>query len=504
MDIKAEIGLTAQSPATNAISPVLLLILDDFHRRKISYCYWKSSRRVYGALTGEHDLDLLIAREDQNRCAMILLECGLKPFPSVFHRDHPAIQSFLGYDDLAGNLVHLHLHFEIVTGSQLLKNYRLPWKDAVLARAIAHPALPIQILDPASEALLLVVRAGLELRRGDLVTLRQWAATTRKFAMDREELATRCDREALRDRTVELLGADFADMVTAAFYDGRPLEDQRRLRRRIEKRLSPYRTYSSLEAQLRSAGRTILWALGNLNKRLLQLPRPWSRRVPGGGAIVAITGVDGSGKTTVVAAMQEWLGSEIDVVPIYFGTGAGRPSLLLRPLKWAAPLFTRAFATSSKKASRGENRSRLLYRVLLTIWAVFVALEKRSKLVAARRGANRGLIVLTDRYPQNEILGFNDGPLLIRLTGIPQWLRRFEAGVYSLARRLPPDLVIKLHVAPTTAQMREPDMNPSVIRERIEAMRRVNFAAKRIVDIDAERPLAEVLSAIKHEIWCLL
>jgi len=138
------------------------------------------------------------------------------------------------------------------------------------------------------------------------------------------------------------------------------------------------------------------------------------------------------------------------------------------------------------------------------VWAVAVALDKRKKLIAARRGTSRGLIVLTDRYPQNEILGFNDGPLLTRLTVVPHWLRRFEAAVYALARRLPPDLVIKLVVAPETVARREPEMEEVIIRHRVAALPRLEFPGARVVCVDAERPLAEVMRTIKREIWRLI
>lgn len=507
IDIQRELNLTTQSRAGSSVSPIWLTVLHDFHRKKISYCCWKSSRNVHSVLTAEGDLDLLIAREDQHRCEIILLERGLKLFPPIPSRDHPAVLSFLGYDDLTGRLVHIHLHFRLVAGERLFKNYRLPWEDVILGRATQHPTLPIKILDPASEALLLVIRSCLELRRWDPVTLRHWAGTTRKFAMDREKLIADVDRGTLHDLAAHLMGEDLAMKIVDALYSKEPLEYQRSLKRHVERHLAPYRTYNTVEARLRAAGRAVVWMTGGLNKQLLHLPRPWGRRAPGGGAVVAIIGVDGSGKSTVVAAIRAWLGSEIDIIPMYFGTGDGRPSLLLHPFKIMVPLVTRLLKTRPKGSSHGTISSHgpgFLYRMLLPIWAIVVAREKQSKLLAARRGANRGLIVLTDRYPQNEILGFNDGPLLVRLSGVPEWLRRFEASAYALAHRLPPDLVIKLQVTPRTAEAREPNMDPSVIRERIEAMQHLNFSARRVVDINAEQPLAEVIRKTKHEIWRLL
>ncbi len=218
-------------------------------------------------------------------------------------------------------------------------------------------------------------------------------------------------------------------------------------------------------------------------------------------------GVDGSGKSTAVKAIRAWLKNEVDVMPVYFGTGDGKPSLLLVPLKLALPLVTRLMGAKPKGSSHGNVSDQgpgPVYSVLLMIWATVLAIEKRGKLLDARRGAERGLLVLTDRYPQDEIPDFNDGPLLPRLSKAPHWMRRFEANAYALARRLPPDLVLKLIVTPETAARREPDMKPALIERRIEYVRKLTFAGAPSVLIDAEQPLEHVILAIKQEIWRIL
>jgi hypothetical protein len=500
-------GGIVRSREDNPVLPILLVVLGELNERKISYCYWKSSQRLQFALGGFGDLDLLIGKEDLHRAEAILLEHEFKSFPSVSGRDHPAISSFLGYDELSGQLIHLHLHFRLIVGERLLKNYRIPWEEIILSQAIIHPTLPVRILDPLSEALLVVVRACLELRRLDPISFRSWEATKDKFALDRGELSARIDPLMLSKFATECFGDDLGHHVTEAIYSDQPLELLSDLRRRVERHFAPYRTYNAAEARVRSIGRAVLWLAGGLNKRILHLPRTSNRRAPGGGSVVAVIGVDGSGKTTVVATIREWLGSETDVVPMYFGTGEGRPSLLLRPLKLLIPFITRFIRAKPKGASHGSISDRApgrLYGVLLMVWAVAVAIEKRKKLIAARRGANRGLIVLADRYPQNEILGFNDGPLLNRLTNLPRWIGRFETAAYALAQRLPPDLVIKLEVTPETAAKREPSMSPTVIEERIASIKRLTFHSRRVKSIDAEQPLADVVAAVKREIWCLL
>ncbi|MGY0575733.1 hypothetical protein ACTGJ9_035755 [Bradyrhizobium sp. RDM12] len=171
------------------------------------------------------------------------------------------------------------------------------------------------------------------------------------------------------------------------------------------------------------------------------------------------------------------------------------------------PLIAPLFKTKPKGSSHGKISDRppsRVYSALMAIWATATAIEKRSKLSAAHRGARRGLVVVTDRYPQNEIAGFNEGPLMPRLVGIPLWLRRFEAKAYSLAERLPPDIVIKLVVPPEVCARREPDMDPAVITQRIAAIPRLAFSGARVVSIDAQQPLADVIRAVKKEVWRIL
>jgi hypothetical protein len=500
-------GAIVRLPFDDATLALLLTTLSGFHRQEISYCYWKSSKRIQSVLAGEADLDLLVARDDQHRAQAILLERGFKLFPSVAMRDHPSILSYLGYDEPSGRLIHIHLHLRLIVGERLHKNYRIPWETEILARAVPHPTLAVKIMDPASEAVLLAVRACLELGRLDPVTLRGWRTMLARFELDRKRLADTLDRTQLTSRACQLLGDDLGAMVASAISGEEPLEKSRHLRRAIRRHFAPYRMYNAFEARLRSAARAVHWAAGGLNKFHLHLPRPWSRRAPGGGCVVALVGIDGSGKSTVSAAIRAWLGSEIDVMPVYFGTGGGRPSLLLRPFKLMVPLLTPLLKNKPKGSSHGKVSTAppgLLYSPALTVWAAVVAREKRTKLLAARRAASRGLVVMTDRYPQNEITGFNDGPLLTRLAWTPSWLKEWEASAYDLAERLPPDLVIKLVASPETIASREPDMDTAVIEKRTGDLPRLAFSGASIVAINAEQPLADVIRAAKQAIWRIL
>jgi hypothetical protein len=61
-----------------------------------------------------------------------------------------------------------------------------------------------------------------------------------------------------------------------------------------------------------------------------------------------------------------------------------------------------------------------------------------------------------------------------------------------------------LIAAPELIAVREPTMNPAVIRSRTAAMSRLAFAGSSVAAIPAGQPAADVLRAAKAEIWRML
>jgi len=81
MDAPYDIDMIRRSCTEDAVPPGLVEVFNEFHRQHVSYCYWKSSRRIYEVLAGAGDVDLLVARTDQHRVQAILAERDFKLFP---------------------------------------------------------------------------------------------------------------------------------------------------------------------------------------------------------------------------------------------------------------------------------------------------------------------------------------------------------------------------------------------------------------------------------------
>jgi thymidylate kinase len=145
----------------------------------------------------------------------------------------------------------------------------------------------------------------------------------------------------------------------------------------------------------------------------------------------------------------------------------------------------------------------LIGRVL---WALSLAREKRQRLETAWRARNRGLIVITDRFPQAQIAGFNDGPLLRkRAENGGSLLRRaaaIEEKTYLLAKRQAPDLVVRLRISPEVAVARKPEMTESEVARRDAAIASMIWPEEtRVIDVDGSQPLEDVLRQVLLAIW---
>jgi hypothetical protein len=505
-DAAASLG-AALAPSAEGAAPAKIFraLLAAFEHESVSYCYWKSARRVQLSLGGRSDLDLLVSRRDRQRAVAVLERQGFKFWPDTPGLDHPALVNFLGYDEASGVILHVHMHFRLVVGHSLMKSFRVPIEDRVLSRSAMHSSLPIRVLDPADEALLLIVRANLDMRGDDPVALRRWRALERKYAEDIAVLFDRTDVASVRASAEEIFSPALSESIAGRLHAA-SLRNYG-LRRAIARELSPFRAYGRAEGMVRGAWRSVRLAASAFNRRAFGRPRLPRRRAPGGGVIIAFAGVDGSGKSTQVAQTRKWLSAEIDVLPLYFGSGDGAPSMLFRPFKAAARLVARMIRVKPKGASHGEVSDRPpgpLYSVLFAIWAIAVALDKRHKLAVAQRAVARGIVVVADRYPQNENAQFNDGPLLHRLEWTPQWLRRFETSIYASARHAPPDLVIRLRVGPEAVARREPDMRRDVILRRVAWLDELTFGGAHVVTVDGARSLAEVTRIARRAVWDVL
>lgn len=202
--------------------------------------------------------------------------------------------------------------------------------------------------------------------------------------------------------------------------------------------------------------------------------------------VIALTGCDGSGKSTLAAELVARLREQGPTEPLYLGQSSGRIGEWIHTLPVFGPSFARYLVRKSDRvhdrpsAPPGNLTALVIY--LLSRWRA----HKFRRMLAMCR---RGVLVVTDRYPQAETPGFRfDGPQLAKTTGGNWWVRKLRASerrLYEWMATGVPLLVIRLNVDAETAHARKPDHKLAALREKIAAWPHLTFNGARILDLDA-------------------
>ncbi|HXV72229.1 MAG TPA: hypothetical protein VEB69_12635 [Acidimicrobiia bacterium] len=491
--------------ATRHSTPSALFArLDD---EGIVYCHWKSNSHLDAALEGLTDLDLLFDRTQVDAIHTIFSETGFKRFVTDRSRSHPGTEDFLGVHPENGNLVHLHVHYELHTGPRHLKNYRLPWASQILATRVKDPVSGVYTADPAQELLLLVVRAAMKVRARDrLKPLLGKNAVAADLTAEFDWLIARIGREAPVHIAAEVLGGRVSGLVASCVESRLTFNDLVRLRRALKASLRPYSIHGPLTAVLQRFGRELHWLAGSINRKWLKGPYRYARTPASGGLLVAFVGSDGSGKSTVVAKLHRWLGGKVDVMPVYLGSGKGRGSLL----RWPLQQVKKTMRGRGRRPGSGVNGSTRRITTDRVVWALALAREKSRKLKRAGRAREKGLIVICDRYPQTQTDGMIDGPLLSSWLSSENTTRRvlaeWERRPYLLAESLGPDVVLRFDVPSDLARSRRSEVDAETFELRRNVVMDLRFPNARygLISIDAARDLDSVLVDVKQTIWSLI
>jgi thymidylate kinase len=236
----------------------------------------------------------------------------------------------------------------------------------------------------------------------------------------------------------------------------------------------------------------------------------------GGGAVIAFVGSEASGKSTVLAATERWLGEHFTIERVHAGKPPSSllsvlPNVFLPALRAVFPEQRSTQIDVRRTSQAASSRNDDPFPPLFAIRSVLLAYDRRRLLTGAHARAANGTIVLCDRYP-SMTTGAPDSTQLSTsanaTAGRP--LRRWLAGV---ERRLyqqipPPDLVFHLK-APLELTLERNRSRGKTEPEQLVRLRHaqtstLSFERSRVYEIDTRQPLAESLHDIRQLIWSSL
>lgn len=498
----------AELPAVGIVARLCQSLLEE----KIAYCHWKSNNALDRSACGDNDLDLLVDPADATRFTAILGRLGYRRVNAPLDKQIPGVEDFFGFDEPSGRLIHVHAHYQLALGHDLTKNVRLPIERAYLESSVQGSLF--RVPSPEFEYILFVVRMVLKHLTWDAVLWREGTLKSKERA-ELSFLEAQIDSAQVADilkRHLPYIDPAVFNGCADSLHPGRPLWRRIRAGRRM---LASLGTNARLSGPIDAAVK--LWRRVALAVRRRIYGRSSKYCLASGGAVVAIVGGDGAGKSTAIDALHAWLSKDLQVAKVHMGKPAwSRTTKLVRAvLKIGNWLGLYPVETSFEETLSQRSLVSPAYPWLLR--EVCRARDRYWTYVETRRFAAPGGIVILDRFP-HPLIQLMDGPQTARFLGrlaekphSRQWLRpnrtsrlaralvRLEESYYR--QIVPPGLLIVLRVDPEIAVQRKTDENAALVRERSTEIWKLDWDGTRAHVLDASRPRAEVLSQLQSLLW---
>ena len=483
---------------------------DTLNQRGIRYCHWKSNSRLELSLAGHTDLDLLVDPEHKGLFKQVLVGQGIKPLLAPVDKQYPGLEHYLGFDEQTGRLFHLHVHYSMVLGEQFVKNYSLPLEKQFLDSTRLSKG--VKVPSRELELIVLCLRALLKYRDRDVIkdlyTIRS-PGIPEHILNEITGLIAQTTLEQIQATLTTLSIAiqpeivmDFVKTISDNPRNGRELF---RLRSKVRKELRPYQRRHRIFASL-----SYFKQLGF--KMLLQRSKPDRQMtLPNGGRMIALVGVDGSGKSTLSSALTKWLGWKVNT--LFYYLGSKQPSVWTN---WSYILFRMA-RRSHRELSAKIGKNNFIIKALISLRQIFLALhylfvgyDRGKRYQLAKREAGKGSVVVFDRFPFQAPL---DGPEIHLidngfLNPISRYLSRVEQKIYHKFKYV--DLLILLNVNPEISLQRKPDHSHETIKAKNIALNGIQSHLAEDsenwnwVEINADQPLEDVLLLTKRLVWANL
>ncbi|MGW8281870.1 MAG: hypothetical protein ACWGON_01110, partial [Gemmatimonadota bacterium] len=436
---------------------------------------------------------------DQPALLEILGRLGFREADPPPEKDADGTRSFFGFDPGVPRLIHVHVHYLLMVGHDLSKGYRLALERQFLASS--RESGPFRVPSPELEYVAFVIR--MILKRGTLDSiLRGRGRLTAREAAELDWLESRADRGP-----------------AAALLDGRLGGLDIGTFGRCRDALRPESSAVGLwrcgrETRKALAGRSPRSPMADAGRRLGRIARYRARkasagRAPrhtpvGGGLIVALVGSDGSGKSTALQAIEDWLAPDLDVLRVHLGRPEwSRTTTFVRGGLKLGRMAARPFRHRSSRGRRGAAEPEAptltdLARLTCT------ARDRRRVYREAAAAAARGRIVLCDRFPLSGLMEM-DGPQVgsqiagTRAGPIARFLQRREEHYYAPFD--PPDVLFVLRISTEAALDRKPEDDPERVILRSREILAIDWSGTDAIVLDASRSAEEIAAEIKQRLW---
>lgn len=462
-------------------------------QKKVRFASWKNNHELDLSLSGETDIDLLLHPSDTHIMFDLLNEYGFVEgrakvinYPFVFH--------YYCYDAQLEKLIHIHLYAKLITGESDIKNYHFPIEAALLERVVLDKrGLPV--LHPSDQLLIFLLRHYIKIScipglRSYIKDKKSYNDEFNAISMDVVE-----SEGMLPSKNLVIDGLNFSKLTK--IYNSNFLF-QCIVGLKVRFILSGFSRYNLIENFYQRYAQVVYRLL---NKLFFKRKKHFSDQ----GKFIAITGLDGTGKSSTVAYLNKLFSGSFDCKVIH--VGKPKPTLLtipfrgvLKTLKFFVNKNNTGGVTTKVDIAKPTSIARaLMYTVL--------AYERYKATKQAVKLSCRGSLVVADRFP-SENIGVMDSRRIILTKNSPyiiKLLSNLETRFYESCGM--PDLLLNLKVPIEVSlernrnRVKEGKETDEQIRERYRINSNLTYKAYSVIEVDMDREKSECMRDVCSLIW---
>lgn len=493
-------------------------LYNEWEAAGVEYCHWKSNEHLDEGLNGLTDMDVLASKANLEICREKLKELKFLNTNPQFGSRYSDVEEWIGFDEETGKLVHLHLHYKIVTGKKHVKEYVLPFEKITLANAIKDKVEDVFIMDPNLEIIILYVRLVLKtLERKYLKALMGEFVIPKDYQLEINYLKGIIDFNKVEDYCKQIFLDDYKDIILIIKYTELDAKSFCKFSKLIRKNLKKGRLYPGAIAWTISIYSKVIIKLKVILRYKLNKKSILRKTIKNIGIDITFVGSDGAGKSTLAKDIIEWLSWKIDCESFYLGSGDHYNTLYSRFVKTinskAKRIREKNRQVSSKqiiKEVTEKNKNSIIkkfYDIFNMFYLLNISKRAYKNLIKAKSYVNKGGVAIYDRFPQNQFLGINDGPKIrcryedMHNSFVFEYLARKEESYIDKCMNLQPRLVLKLLLPPEVSIQRKPDHNYEEVSKKWEIVKNLKFDKSYVLKIDATQFYESELLEVKRILW---
>lgn len=471
------------------LSKDLINILED---NKINYCHWKSNLLLNEALDGYDDLDLLVERKDIYKFEQLISSLNFKEASNT-NIGLNAVKHFYGLDIETGNILHLHVYYQIKTGPSWIKSYRFDFEEYFLENTIYHEST-MKVPAKHIELVMFIFRIMLKYSK-----LNEFILISKEQKRTIKEIDYLLE-DMNQEKMIKFLALYFPTVSKEDFFayieviqSGSSLNKYLKATQ-LKRQLSKYNIYTKIE---------------EIKKNLYQLVYRVSNKIffkqkkslHSCGILIVVAGLDATGKTTITNDLKKILKKNFSLSMIHFGKPSS--TFLTYPINLAIKLMRKQSNDTSLRSSKQSNKPKSL---LYVIRQVVLAYDRYQLIKKSWNEVSNGKIVICDRY-KSEDFGVMDSKRLNPddYVGLKRKFAIIENSLYS---KMPqPDLLfyltvpVDVAVERNEARIKEGKEDEKFLRIRHKENKNLTYIAKEQYKVDTNKKYEDVINNIKQKIW---